>query len=51
MTSDETKEKCKDCAYLIDDDVSNDWYCDDFDMYCEDVGFCEEWDWSKHEKS
>uniref|UniRef100_A0A6M3XUL2 Uncharacterized protein n=1 Tax=viral metagenome TaxID=1070528 RepID=A0A6M3XUL2_9ZZZZ len=43
MTSDETKEKCEHCAYLVDDGISNDWFCEDFDMYCEDVMFCEEW--------
>jgi len=47
MTSDETKEKCKDCAYLIDDDETYEWFCDDFDMYCEDVDFCEEWERNK----
>ena len=42
MISDEIKERCKDCMYLIDDDVTKGWYCDNFDTYCEEVIYCNE---------
>lgn len=32
------KERCKDCAYLVEKD--NSWYCDEQSQYCKNIEYC-----------